>query len=90
MNQHTRFNLPICLTVEEDAFLHSEEIVKQYIPDIIGQKAMIISEEFLISIYKDKIDDISRDFGNAEIFTMKNASFDEAVYIKKSVLKILK
>ena len=85
MNQHTRFNLPICLTVEEDAFLHSEEIVKRYIPDIIGQKAMIISEEFLISIYKDKIDDISRDFGNAEIFTMKNASFDEAVYIAKKV-----
>lgn len=85
MNQHTRFNLPICLTVEEDAFLHSDEIVKRYIPDIIGQKALIISEEFLIGIYKDKIDDISCDFGNAEIFAMKSASFDEAVFIAKKV-----
>lgn len=85
MNQHTRFNLPICLTVEEDAFLHSDEIVKRYIPDIIGQKALIISEEFLIEIYKDKIDDISCDFGNAEIFAMKSASFDEAVFIAKKV-----
>lgn len=85
MNQHTRFNLPICLTVEEDAFLHSDEIVKQYIPDIIGQKAIIISEDSLISIFKDKIHDISNDFGNAEIFAMKNASFDEAVFIAKKV-----
>ena len=44
MNQHTRFNLPICLAVEEDAFFHSDEIVKRYIPDIIGQKTIIISE----------------------------------------------
>jgi len=85
MNQHTRFNLPICLTVEEDAFLHSDEIVKRYIPDIIGQKALIVSEEFLIGIYRDKIDDISSDFGNAEIFAIKSASFDEAVFIAKKV-----
>ncbi len=85
MNQHTRFNLPICLTVEEDAFLHTDEIVKRYIPDIIGEKALIISESFLISIYKEQIDDISKDFGNAEIFTMQNASFDEAVAIAKKV-----
>lgn len=85
MNQHTRFNLPICLAVEEDAFFHSDEIVKRYIPDIIGQKTIIISEEFLIGIYKEKIMDISNDFGNAEIVAMKSASFDEAVSIAKKV-----
>ncbi|MCR4887697.1 MAG: iron-containing alcohol dehydrogenase family protein [Ruminococcus sp.] len=85
MNQHTRFNLPICLAVEEDAFFHTDEIVKRYIPDIIGQKAIIISEEFLIGIYKEKITDISKDFGNAEIFAMGAASFDEAVSIAKKV-----
>ncbi|MBE6863099.1 MAG: iron-containing alcohol dehydrogenase family protein [Ruminococcus flavefaciens] len=85
MNQHTRFNLPICLAVEEDAFFHSDEIVKRYIPDIIGQKAIVISEEFLINIYKDKITDISHDFGNAEILAMNSASFDEAVSIAKKV-----
>ncbi len=85
MNQHTRFNLPICLAVEEDAFFHSDEIVMRYIPDIIGQKTIIISEEFLIGIYKDKIMDISSDFGNAEIVAMKSASFDEAVSIAKKV-----
>lgn len=85
MNQHTRFNLPICLAVEEDAFFHSGDIVKRYIPDIIGQKTIVISEEFLIGIYKEKITDISRDFGNAEIYAMNEASFDEAVAIAKKV-----
>ena len=85
MNQHTRFNLPICLAVEEDAFFHSDEIIKRYIPDIIGQKTIVISEEFLIGIYKEKITDISKDFGDAEIFAMKEASFDEAVTIAKKV-----
>ena len=85
MNQHTRFNLPICLAVEEDAFFHSDEIIKRYIPDIIGQKTIVVSEEFLIGIYKDKITDISHDFGDAEIVSMKSASFDEAVAIAKKV-----
>ena len=85
MNQHTRFNLPICLAVEEDAFFHSDEIIRRYIPDIIGQKTLVISEEFLIGIYREKITDISRDFGNAEILAMKSASFDEAVSIAKKV-----
>lgn len=85
MNQHTRFNLPICLAVEEDAFFFSDEIIARYIPEIIGQKTLIISEEFLIGIYKEKISDISHDFGGAEIYAMKDASFDEAVAIGKKV-----
>ena len=85
MNQHTRFNLPICLAVEDDAFFHSDEIISRYIPDIIGQKTIIVSEQFLIDLYKEKITDISRDFGNAEIIAMNDASFDEAVSIAKKV-----
>lgn len=85
MNQHTRFDLPICLSVQEDAFLFSDEIIAKYIPDIIGQKTLIISEDFLIGIYKEKITEISRDFGDAEIYAMNAASFDEAVSIAKKV-----
>lgn len=85
MNRQTSFDLPICLAVEEDAFFHSDEIVRRYLPDIMGQKTIIISEEFLIGIYKDKITDISRDFGDAEIYAMGSASFDEAVAIAKKV-----
>jgi len=85
MNQHTRFNLPICLSVEEDAFFHSDEIIKRYIPEIIGQKTIVVSEQFLIDIYKEKISDISSDFGNAEIVAIGSASFDEAVAIAKKV-----
>ena len=48
MNQHTRFNLPLCLAVEDDAFFHTDEIIRRYIPEIMGQKAIVISEQFLI------------------------------------------
>ncbi len=85
MNQHTRFNLPICLAVEEDAFFHSDEIIRRYIPDIMGQKTIVVSEQFLIDIYKEKITDISSDFGGAEIVAINSASFDEAVAIAKKV-----
>lgn len=85
MNQHTRFNLPICLAVEDDAFFHSDEIIKRYIPEIIGQKSIVVSEQFLIDIYKEKIMDISSDFGNAEVVAIGSASFDEAVAIAKKV-----
>ncbi len=85
MNQHTRFNLPICLAVEEDAFFHSDEIVRRYIPEITGQKTIIVSEQFLIDIYQEKISDISSDFGGAEIVAITSASFDQAVSIAKKV-----
>ena len=85
MNQHSRFDLPICLAVEEDAFFHSDEIISRYIPEVIGQKTLIVSEEFLIGVYREKIMDISQDFGDAEVFAMKSASFDEAVAIAKKV-----
>lgn len=85
MNQHSRFNLPICLAVEEDAFYRSDEIICSYLPEIKGQKALIVSENFLIETFRDKVSDISHDFGNAEIYAMKNADFDEAVAIAKKI-----
>ncbi len=85
MNQHSRFNLPICLAVEDDAFSHSDEIVRRYLPEIVGQKAIVISEDNLIRIYTEKINEVSKDFGGAEIYSMQNASFDEAVKIAKKV-----
>jgi len=85
MNQHTRFNLPLCLAVEDDALYHSDEIIRRYIPEIIGQKTIVVSEQFLIDLYKEKITEISRDFGNAEIVAIGSASFDGAVAIAKKV-----
>lgn len=85
MNQHTRFNLPLCLVVEEDAFSHADEIVERYLPEIKGQKTLIVSEKFLIETFKDKIDELQKDFNNAEVYQMGNADFDEAVSIAKRV-----
>lgn len=85
MNQHSRFNLPLCLRVEEDAFFHSEEIVSDYLPDIKGQKCLVISEQFLIDTYKEIISDIQADFYDATLYAMGEATFDEAVSIAKKI-----
>lgn len=85
MNQHSRFNLPVCLVVEEDTFNRSDELIRSYIPELSGQKTIIVSEPFLIDTYKDMITEISRDFGNAEIYPITEASFDEAVVIAKKL-----
>lgn len=85
MNQHSRFNLPVCLVVEEDTFNRSDELIRSYIPELSGQKTIIVSEPFLIDTYKDMITEISRDFGGAEIYPITEASFDEAVVIAKKL-----
>lgn len=86
MNQHTRFNLPLCLNVEEDAFLHAEEIVSDYLPEIKGKKSLVISEKFLIDMYSEKIEDIRRDFYDAELYEMGEATYDEAAAIAKKIM----
>ncbi|MCQ2570993.1 MAG: iron-containing alcohol dehydrogenase family protein [Candidatus Saccharibacteria bacterium] len=85
MNQHSRFNLPICLAVEDDAFRRSDEIVRSYMPELVGNKTLIISEPFLIETFNTKIHEISADFNNAEIYAINSASFDEAAVIAKKV-----
>lgn len=86
LNQHTRFNLPLCLSVEEDAFLHAEEIVSDYLPEIKGKKSLVISEKFLIETYTDKIEEIRKDFYEAELYEMGNATYDEAASIAKKIM----
>ena len=85
MNQHTRFNLPLCLEVEEDAFSHAAETVGNYLPEIKGAKSLIISEEFLINTYANKVAEIETTFGSTEVYAMGAADFDEAVKIAKKV-----
>lgn len=85
MNQHTRFNLPLCLVVEEDAFSHVDEIAGRYLPEIIGRKTLIVSEKFLIDTFSDKIAELQKDFNGAEVYQMGNADYDEAVSIAKKV-----
>ncbi len=85
MNQHTRFNLPFCLAVEDDAFSRAQEIVEVYLPEIEGQKTLIVSEPFLLETYKEKIEILKKDFDGADVYSMGNATYDEAVKIAKMI-----
>lgn len=85
MNQHSRFNLPLCLVVEDDAFKRTDEILNSYIPELKGQKTLILTDSFLSKTYADIIEEMQRDFGGAEVIIVSDASFDEAVSIGKKL-----
>ena len=54
MNQHTRFNLPLCLAVEEDAFSHADEIIANYL-DVV----YIGEAETNVNIMLDTVSSVS-------------------------------
>lgn len=83
MNQLTRFNLPLCLDVDEDAFLHVDETVYAYLPEIRGQKTLIVTDAFLHENLADVLAEISSDFGGAEIYEVPNATYDIAAALAK-------
>lgn len=85
MNQFNRFNLPLCLVVEEGVFSHVDQTVCAYLPEIKGQKTIIITESFLNNLYPDYLGELQRDFGNAEIYLSETAGFDEAVDLAKYI-----
>lgn len=83
MNQYTRFNLPLCLNVEEDAFSHVDETVHAYLPEIRGLKAVIATDSFLRTNYAAVLQEISDDFGGAEIYEVADATYDIAAALAK-------
>lgn len=85
MNQHSRFNLPLCMAVEENIFSHGDEVVSEYLPELKGKKAILVTENFLRTTYSDIVDEIAKDFGGAEIFEVGAADYDSAVALAKRV-----
>lgn len=83
MNQYARFNLPLCMTVEEDAFAHVDEIIRSYLPEIKGKKTIIATDAFLHTNLAEVLAEISADFGGAEIYEVANASYDIAASLAK-------
>lgn len=83
MNRFTRFNLPLCMIVEENAFDHVDEIIHTYLPELAGKKAIIATDHFLHTNLSDVLEEISRDFNGAEIYEISDATFDIAASLAK-------
>ena len=83
MNQFSRFNLPLCMVVEEDAFTRVDQILNAYLPEIKGKKTLIATDAFLHNNLAATLADMSRDFGDAEIYEVADASFDIAASLAK-------
>lgn len=85
MNQFNRFNLPLCLVVEEGVFEHVDETVASYLPQIKGKKTVIVTERFLMDLYSDYLSEMQKDFGDGEIYLSEEGSFDQAVNLAKYI-----
>ena len=85
MNQFNRFNLPLCLVVEEGVFEHVDETVASYLPQIKGKKTVIVTEKFLMDLYSDYLSEMQKDFGDGEIYLSEEGSFDQAVNLAKYI-----
>lgn len=85
MNQHSRFNLPLCMAVEENIFDHVNEVVYDYLPELKGKKTIIVTENFLRTTYTEIVDEIARDFNEACIYEVDKADYDSAVALAKKV-----
>lgn len=83
MNQFFRFNLPLCLAVEENAFERVDEIIGAYLPEIKGKKTLIATDSFLHTNLADVLEEISSDFGGAEIYEVADATYDIAAALAK-------
>ncbi|MBQ0001599.1 MAG: iron-containing alcohol dehydrogenase family protein [Clostridiales bacterium] len=85
MNQFTRFDLPLCMVVEEDVFSHVDETIAGYLPEIRGKKTIIATDNFLRTNYADTLNEISSDFGDAEIYEVADATYDIAAALAKYI-----
>lgn len=79
------FDLPLAMVVEEGIFGHMKDVIARYIPDVIGKKAILVSEEFLAGLYKEQTDALCRDFSGAETFLIPRADYDTAVTLAKKI-----
>ena len=66
-------------------FEHVDETVCAYLPQIKGQKAIIVSEKFLMELYADIVGEIQRDFGGAEVYEVVNGDYEQAVALAKYI-----
>lgn len=85
MNQFNRFNLPLCLVVEEGVFEHVDETIAAYLPQIKGQKTIIVTEQFLRELYPEYLEEMQEDFKDSEIYLSEEGSFDQAMELAKHI-----
>ena len=85
MNHYSNFQLPLWLVVEEGVFEHVDETVSAYLPEVKGQKAIIVSEKFLMELYADIVGEIQKDFGGAEVYEVVNGDYEQAVALAKYI-----
>ena len=79
------FDLPLAMVVEEGIFDRMGEIVSRYLPDCVGQKTLVVTEELLAGLYSDTLSRLRQDFSDAELFLIPRADYETAVGLAKKL-----
>ncbi len=80
------FKLPYHLIVEEGIYDRIDEVMSDYIPNIGRKKAIIVSEDNLVNIFKDIVAKLQTEFENSELYMVQDGYFDDAVNLAKYIV----
>lgn len=79
------FNLPMCMSVKEGALNEVDSIIGSCIPNLVGKKAIIVTDEVLKKLYDNEISSIRDKFNNCKVYFAYDGSFDQAVELAKYI-----
>ena len=80
------FKLPYHLLVEEGIFSRIDEVMADVVPNIGQKKAVLVTEENLVNIFKDIIPNIKNDFDDCELYLVEDGYFDDAMALAKHIV----
>lgn len=79
------FSLPYCLVIEEGVFEHLDEVLVECIPDIEKKKVMVVTEQALINIIQEYLDEIQKDLPNSSLHLIDKNSFEQAMGLARII-----
>ncbi len=80
-----RFRLPYHLIVEEGLFEDIPGSMKDVLPKLEGDRAILVTEENLKNLFTSAIEEIRGDFRECELYLIQNADYDSAVALAKYI-----
>ena len=79
------FNLPSFMKVKPDALQELRENLERYFPELLKQRALILTTDGLLQRLEDKVKLLLSQLSEYEVVTVETSSYDYAVSIAKKV-----
>ncbi|MDO5520485.1 MAG: iron-containing alcohol dehydrogenase family protein [bacterium] len=81
----TEFNLPLCMRVKEQAINEVDTIIEECVTEAHKQRAIIVSDDVIYGLYKEKMEELSEKFIESKIYLIDQSSYYDAVELGKYI-----